>query len=190
MHESPPSALRVVGSRSLVTLALYTRQRSVPRATRCWSAQGWRILQDRLIYIALHRYRTKGLKTTNVIFRILHRQPNTKCLLHLLRTERSIYFVHHHVLPLSVFFFSLRVTPCLFFRNTVRSASSCFGARQDHYGARGLWPDHARARGLLARPLRARGLAHHSPTTTQGLHRSLVDLCSGTASTTLRPLAS
>ena len=56
---------------------------------------------------------------------------------------------------------------CLFFRNTVRSASSCFRVRQDHYGARGLWPDHARARGLwpdharargLARPLRALGL--------------------------------
>jgi len=52
VHESPPSALRVVGSRSLVTLALYARQRSVPRATRCWSAQGWRILQDRLIHRA------------------------------------------------------------------------------------------------------------------------------------------
>ena len=114
---------------------------------------------------------------------------------------------------------------CLFFRNTVRSASSCFRVRQDHYGARGLWPDHARARGL-ARPLRALGLLarplrapttsitsraaplssdhvsgtssvaprpvlgdclDHSPTTARGLRRSLLDLCSGTASTTLRP---
>ena len=134
-------------------------------------------------------------------------------------------------------------SPCLFFRNTVRSASSCFRVRQDHYGARGLWPDHVCARGLwpdhacargLARPLRALGLLarprrprpeqlcrapttsitsraaplssdhvsrtslvaprpvledclDHSPTTARGLRRSLLDLCSGTASTTLRP---
>ena len=126
-------------------------------------------------------------------------------------------------------------SPCLFFRNTVRSASSCFRVRQDHYGARGLWPDHARARGLWPDHARARGLARplcalgllarplratttsitsraaplssdhvkgtssvaprpvlgdcldHSPTTARGLRRSLLDLCSGTVSTTLRP---
>ena len=50
-------------------------------------------------------------------------------------------------------------SPCLFFRNTVRSASSCFRVRQDHYGARGLWPDHARAQGLWPDHARARGLA-------------------------------
>jgi hypothetical protein len=129
--------------------------------------------------------------------------------------ERSIYFVHHHVLPLSVFIF----------RNAVRSASSCFGVRKDHYGARGLWPDHACARGLWSDHARALGLLarprscsrtsrqttarlvlgyclDHSPTMTRGLHHSLLDcspttawgfrcslldLCSETASTTLRP---
>ena len=83
-------------------------------------------------------------------------------------------------------------SPCLFFRNTVRSASSCFRVRQDHYGARGLWPDHARARGLWPDHACARGLARplfdhgsgtsllaprpvlgdcldHSPTTARGL---------------------
>ena len=86
-------------------------------------------------------------------------------------------------------------SPCLFFRNTVRSASSCFRIRQDHYGARGLWPDHARARGLLPDHARSRGLwpdhAHARgltrPLRARGLRRSLLDLCSGTASTTLRP---
>ena len=85
-------------------------------------------------------------------------QPNTKCLLHLLRRGQYISYI--------IMYYR---SPCLFFRNTVRSASSCFGVRQAHYGARGLWPDHAcarglwpdhaRALGLLARPLRARGLA-------------------------------
>ena len=86
-------------------------------------------------------------------------------------------------------------SPCLFFRNTVRSASSCFRIRQDHYGARGLWPDHARARGLWPDHARSRGLwpdhAHARgltrPLRARGLRRSLLDLCSGTASTTLRP---
>jgi len=77
-------------------------------------------------------------------------------------------------------------SPCLFFRNIVRSTSSCFGARQDHYGARGLWPDHARARGL-ARPLRALGLLAR-PLRARGLPRSLSDHGSGTSSLAPRPM--
>ena len=86
----------------------------------------------------------------------IHRQPNTKCLLHLLRRGQYILYI------IIMYYRS----PCLFFRNTVRSASSCFRVRQDHYGARGLWPDHVCARGLwldhpcargLTRPLRALG---------------------------------
>ena len=78
----------------------------------------------------------------------IHRQPNTKCLLHLLRRGQYILYI------IIMYYRS----PCLFFRNTVRSASSCFRVRQDHYGARGLWPDHARARGLLPDHARSRGL--------------------------------
>ena len=77
-------------------------------------------------------------------------------------------------------------SPCLFFRNIVRSTSSCFGARQDHYGARGLWPDHPCARGL-ARPLRALGLLAR-PLRARGLPRSLSDHGSGTSSLAPRPV--
>ena len=72
-------------------------------------------------------------------------------------------------------------SPCLFFRNIVRSASSCFRVRQDHYGARGLWPDHARARGLWPDHARARGLwPDHA--CARGLTRPLSDHSSGTSS--------
>ena len=77
-------------------------------------------------------------------------------------------------------------SPCLFFRNIVRSMSSCFGARQDHYGARGLWADHPCARGL-ARPLRALGLLAR-PLRARGLPRSLSDHGSGTSSLAPRPM--
>ena len=83
-------------------------------------------------------------------------------------------------------------SPCLFFRNTVRSASSCFRVRQDHYGARGLWPDHARARGL-ARPLRALGLLARplrAPTTSITSRAAPLssDHVSGTSSVAPRPV--
>ena len=72
-------------------------------------------------------------------------------------------------------------SPCLFFRNTVWSASSCFRVRQDHYGARGLWPDHARARGLWPDHARARGLwPDHA--CARGFARPLSDHSSGTSS--------
>ena len=77
-------------------------------------------------------------------------------------------------------------SPCLFFRNIVRSTSSCFGARQDHYGARGLWPDHPCARGL-ARPLRALGPSGTRQTTPCSGTSGQTTPCSGTASITLRP---
>ena len=77
-------------------------------------------------------------------------------------------------------------SPCLFFRNTVRSASSCFRVRQDHYGARGLWPDHPCARGL-ARPLRALGPSGTRQTTPCSGTSGQTTPCSGTASITLQP---
>ena len=87
--------------------------------------------------------------------------------------------------------------PCLFFRNTVRSASSCFRVRQDHYGARGLWPDHAHARGLWPNHARARGLwPDHARARglwpdhacARGLARPLSDHGSGTSSLAPRPV--
>ena len=77
-------------------------------------------------------------------------------------------------------------SPCLFFRNIVRSTSSCFGARQDNYGARGLWPDHPCARGL-ARPLRALGPLGIRQTTPCSGTSGQTTPCSGTTSITLRP---
>ena len=88
--------------------------------------------------------------------------------------------------------------PCLFFRNTVRSASSCFRVRQDHYGARGLWLDHLMLRDSpdhsvlwdprgLARPLRALGLLAR-PLRARGLPRSLSNHGSGTSSLAPRPV--
>ena len=77
-------------------------------------------------------------------------------------------------------------SPCLFFRNIVWSMSSCFRARQDHYGARGLWPDHPCARGL-ARPLRALGPSGTRQTTPCSGTSGQTTSCSGTASITLRP---
>ena len=123
-------------------------------------------------------------------------------------TERSIYFVHHHVLPLSVFIFqehssvselmlqdSPRPLRC---SRTLARPRSCSGtlARPRSFS------------GTLARPRSCSGTHQttpcsgtsllaprpvlgdcldHSPTTARGLRRSLLDLCSGTASTTLRP---
>jgi hypothetical protein len=77
-------------------------------------------------------------------------------------------------------------SPCLFFRNIVRSTSSCFGARQDHYGAQGFWLDHPCARGL-ARPLSALGPSGTRQTTPCSGTSGQTTLCSGTASITLRP---
>ena len=102
----------------------------------------------------------------NITPSIIHRQPNTKCLLHLLQRGQYISYI--------IMYYR---SPCLFFRNIVRSTSSCFGAHQDHYGARGLWPDHSMLGDCL----------DHSPTTALGLRRSFLDLRTGTASTTLRP---
>ena len=83
-------------------------------------------------------------------------------------------------------------SPCLFFRNTVRSASSCFRVRQDHYGARGLWPDHARARGLWPDHAHARGLARplRAPTTSITSRAAPLssDHVSGTSSVAPRPV--
>ena len=83
-------------------------------------------------------------------------------------------------------------SPCLFFRNTVRSASSCFRVRQDHYGARGLWPDHARARGLWPDHAHARGLARplRAPTTSITSRAAPLssDHVSGTSSLAPRPV--
>jgi hypothetical protein len=76
-------------------------------------------------------------------------------------------------------------SPCLFFRNIVRSTSSCFGARQDHYGAQGFWLDHPCARGL-ARPLSALGPSGTRQTTPCSGTSGQTTLCSGTASITLR----
>ena len=123
-------------------------------------------------------------------------------------TERSIYFVHHHVLPLSVFIFqehssvselmlqdSPRPLRC---SRTLARPRSCSGtlARPRSFS------------GTLARPRSCSGTHQttpcsgtsslaprpvlgdcldHSLTTARGLRRSLLDLCSGTASTTLRP---
>ena len=47
---------------------------------------------------------------------MIHRQPNTKCLLHLLQRGQYISY--------TIMYYR---SPCLFFRNTVRSASSCSG---------------------------------------------------------------
>jgi len=114
-------------------------------------------------------------------------------------TERSIYFVHHHVLPLSVFIFQehslinelmLRGSPrplrcsrtlarpplCSRTRQTT-PCSRTLGDSPDHSVLWDFWPDHS----LLGDYL------DHSPTTARGLRRSLLDLCSGTASITLRP---
>ena len=93
-------------------------------------------------------------------------------------TERSIYFVHHHVLPLSVFIFQehssvnelmLQGSPrALRCSRTLARPRSCSGTRQttpcsqtsrQTLRALGLLARPLRALGLLARPLRARGLA-------------------------------
>ena len=51
------------------------------------------------------------------------------------------------------------------------------GDSLDHSVLWDFWPDHSMLGDCL----------DHSPTTARGLRRSLLDLCSGTASTTLRP---
>ena len=139
--------------------------------------------------------------------------------------ERSIYFVHHHVLPLSVFIFQEHSSVSELMLQGSPRPLRCSRTLARPRSSRGLWPDHARARrlarplralGLLARPLRAPTTSitsraaplssdhvsgtssvaprpvlgdclDHSPTTARGLRRSLLDLCSGTASITLRP---
>ena len=122
--------------------------------------------------------------------------------------ERSIYFVHHHVLPLSVFIFQehssvselmLQGSPRpLWCSRTLARPRSCSGtlARPRSFS------------GTLARPRSCSGTHQttpcsgtsslaprpvlgdcldHSPTTARGLRRSLLDLWTGTAPTTLRP---
>ena len=114
-------------------------------------------------------------------------------------TERSIYFVHHHVLPLSVFIFQehssvnelmLRGSPrplrcsrtlarpplCSRTRQTT-PCSRTLGDSPDHSVLWDFWPDHSVLGDCL----------DHSPTTARGLRRSLLDLWTGTAPTTLRP---
>ena len=84
-------------------------------------------------------------------------------------TERSIYFIHHHVLPLSVFIFqehssvnelmlqgSPRPLRC---SRTLARPHSCSGTLARPRPCSETSHQTLRALGLLARPLRARGLA-------------------------------
>ena len=113
-------------------------------------------------------------------------------------TERSIYFVHHHVLPLSMFIFqehgsvselmlqgSPRPLRCSRTLARPRSCSGTLARPRSSSGTHQTTPCSGTS-SLAPRPVLGDCL-DHSPTTTRGLRRSLLDLCSGTASTTLRP---
>jgi hypothetical protein len=113
--------------------------------------------------------------------------------------ERSIYFVHHHVLPLSVFIFQehssfnelmLRGSPRpLRCSRTLARPPLCSGTRQTTScsGTLGDSPDHSVLWDFWSDHSALGDFVDHSPTMARGLRCSLLDLRSGTASITLRP---
>ena len=123
-------------------------------------------------------------------------------------TERSIYFVHHHVLPLSVFIFQEHSSVSELMLQDSPRPLRCWKTLARPRSCSGTLARPRSFSGTLARPRSCSGTHQttpcsgtsslaprpvlgdcldHSPTTALGLHRSFLNPRTGTALTTLRP---